>query len=170
MLIFPTRKYVLSTVILYTLFSSSACCGIRFPFAQTQGAKEDSRSRSDSSSRAQDESGTRRTDLARFYGVYGDPDEEYEVRQNFFVYKTCDGRLQFGGMWGDVRTWVMNSISDTVFESPNQAGLRKGTRLEFQVGWDGKAKAIKHNMAWRKSPLVRLEDLPDHITQRECDK
>lgn len=89
------------------------------------------------------------------------------MAQNFYVYETCDGHLLFGGMWGDVAPWVFRSVSDTAFEAIPSGGIGDD-RLEFQVGWDGKAKAIKHTLDWKKSPLVKLDDLPAHFKEREC--
>jgi hypothetical protein len=166
---FPRREHLLTLVLLFwTLGFATACCGIRFPFAYTNDAKEGSRPSTTRKSGARDR-GPSRKDLARFYGVYGVPEEQDGMAQNFFVYETCDGHLLFGGMWGDVAPWVFRSDSDTAFEAIPGGGIGKG-RLEFQVGWNGKAHAVAHTLEWKKSPLVRLRDLPDYIIERECYK
>ncbi|HUE83433.1 MAG TPA: hypothetical protein VMM84_15065 [Pyrinomonadaceae bacterium] len=164
---FPGRRPVLTLLLLvWTLGFATACCGIRFPFAQTNDAKEGSRPSTTRKSGARDR-GPSRKDLARFYGIYGDPKDEDGTGQRFFVYETCDGRLLFGGMWGDVAPWVFRSVSDTAFEAIPAGGIGND-RLEFQVGWNGKVHAVAHTLEWKKSPLVRLGDLPPHLREREC--
>ncbi len=163
----PRRQYLLTTfLLLSTLGSASACCGIRLPFAQTNGAREGSRPIITRNSGMRDR-GPSRKDLARFYGIYGDPKNEDGMGQKFFVYETCDGRLLFGGTWGDVAPWVFRSVSDTVFESLPAGGIGR-ERLTFQVGWNGKAHAVAHTLKWKKSPLILLGDLPDEIKERKC--
>lgn len=164
---FLRRQYLLTTILLLsTLGSASACCGFRLPFAQTNSAQEGSRPIITRNSGRRDR-GPSRKDLARFYGLYGDPKNEDGTGQKFFVYETCDGRLLFGGTWGDVAPWVFRSVSDTAFEAIPSGGIAN-ERLEFQVGWNGKVHAMAHTLKWKKSPLIRLGDLPPHITEREC--
>ena len=110
------------------------------------------------------EKGPKRKDLARFFGVYGDPGEQHgrTAPHNFFVNESCDGNLQLGGLWGDAAPWIMRSESDTVFVQMRLSEFdRVALRLEFQIGPDGRATAAIHNIHWRKdNPLIRLGDLP----------
>lgn len=95
------------------------------------------------------------------------PEVLHDVWANKLCSTTCDGRLLFGGMWGDVAPWVFRSVSDTAFEAIPAGGIGND-RLEFQVGWNGMAHAVAHTLDWKKSPLVRLRDLPDKLKEREC--
>ncbi len=65
------------------------------------------------------------------------------------------------------RPGVFRSVSDTAFEAIPAGGIGND-RLEFQVGWNGMAHAVAHTLDWKKSPLVRLRDLPDKLKEREC--
>lgn len=168
MLSFSRQQHLLTLILLFsTLGSANACCG-RLPFAQTEGGKEDSQSPA-KRERAQNDLGPSRKDLARFHGVYGDPAQQERTPKNFFVYEMCDGHLQFGAMWGDVAPWVMKSVDDKIFvQARLQPGEEKALRLEFQVDSDGKVQAVAHSLDWRESPLVRLGELPNYFTEREC--
>lgn len=169
MLSFSRRQHVLTLILLLSMLgSANACCGIRFPFAQTEGGKDVSQSPA-KRARAQNDLGPPRKDLSRFHGVYGDPAQQKQIPKNFFVFETCDGHLQFGAIWGDVAPWIMKSVDDKIFvQARLQAGEEKPLRLEFEVDEDGQAKGVVHSLDWRESPLVRLGDLPSYFTEREC--
>lgn len=115
-----------------------------------------------------DDRGAPRDDLARLVGVYGDPNAQERLPRNFFVDQTCDGRLRFGAMWGDVAPWVMKSLSDTEFE---QAVLQpyetEPIRLEFHLDADGRAEGLTHTFGQR-SRIRRLGDLPVEFDDGEC--
>lgn len=108
--------------------------------------------------------GPKRKDLARFFGVYGNPGGQHgrTSPHNFFVNESCDGYLQLGALWGDVAPWIMRAEGDTVFVQMSLSEYdRVALRLEFEVGPDGRATAVRHNIDWRKdNPLIRLGDLP----------
>jgi len=107
--------------------------------------------------------GPARNALARFGGVYGDPTQQRSPR-NVFVTETCDGRLQFGAMWGDVAPWVMRSTGDAMFVQARLSSFEtEPLRLEFHLSAGGKAKAVTHTLTSGHEPLrvTRLGDLPD---------
>lgn len=165
MLSFPRHQHLLTLILLFsTLGSANACCG-RLPFVQTEGDSQSTTKRA----RSQNDPGPSRNDLARFHGVYGDPTQQKRTPKNFFVFETCDGRLQFGAMWGDVAPWIMKSVDDKIFvQAKLQPGEEKALRLEFEVDEDGQVKALGHSLDWRESPLIRLGDLPNYFTERDC--
>ena len=108
--------------------------------------------------------GPKRKDLARFFGVFGNPGLQKGriAPHNLFVNVSCDGYLHLGGLSGGTGGWIMRSESDTVFVQMHVAESDPvALRLEFQVGPDGRATAFLHNFYWRKdNPLTRLGDLP----------
>jgi hypothetical protein len=101
--------------------------------------------------------GPARDDLARFAGVYGDPDQPDSSRK-LFVSESCDGFLVAGAMWGDASNWWMKSVSDNTFEMSSDF---MSLRLEFQLGPDGSAQAMSHDLDFMTSPLVRIGPLPE---------
>lgn len=113
-----------------------------------------------------------RANLARFHGVYGNPDGQNDrtAPRNFFVAESCDGSLEFGAMWGDVAPWTLRSESATVFvqaRAPKHEAV--ALRLEFAIGADRRASSVTHNLEWRTdNPLIRLSDLPAAFAEREC--
>ena len=107
--------------------------------------------------------GPPRTDLARFFGVYGDPAQQKTPR-NVFVTRTCDGRLMFGAMWGDVAPWTMRSLGDRRFvQAWKTYEDEELIRLEFHLGDARKAAALTHTLTFGKGParVQRLGDLPE---------
>jgi hypothetical protein len=107
--------------------------------------------------------GPSRTDLARFFGVYGNPAEQRTPR-NVFVTQRCDGRLMFGAMWGDVTPWTMRSLGDTRFiQAWKTYEAEELIRLDFHLDGARKATALTHTLTFGKGPVrvQRLGDLPD---------
>jgi hypothetical protein len=98
-----------------------------------------------------------RKDLARFHGVYGDPTQPDPTRK-LFVTQSCDGHLVAGAMWGDAQNWWLTSVSDNSFEMSSDF---MSLRLEFQLGPDGTAQAMAHDLEWLASPLERSGPLPE---------
>lgn len=109
------------------------------------------------------DTGPKRKDLGRFFGVYGNPDRQHDriTPHNFYVNQSCDGYLRLGGLYGGTGGWIMRSESDTVFVQMHVSEFDPvPLRLEFVVGPDGRATAFRHNFYWRKdNPLTRLDDL-----------
>lgn len=98
-----------------------------------------------------------RTDLARFAGVYGDPNQT-DLRRRLFVTESCNGRLVVGGMSGDASNWWMTSVGDTEFEMSDQF---RSLSLVFSVGPDGNATGMHHDLEALPNPLTRLGPLPE---------
>ena len=108
--------------------------------------------------------GAPRDDLARFFGLYGDPDAGNAANRQLFVTETCDGRLAFSGMWGDVAPFIMRSEGDTRFDQIVVSDFQAvAYRLDFEVGADGRAAALTHNLTADSSieRWPRDGDLPD---------
>jgi hypothetical protein len=101
--------------------------------------------------------GPTRDDLARFAGVYGDPDQP-DSNRKLFVSQSCEGHLVAGAMWGDAQNWWMRSVSDNAFEMSSDF---LSLRLEFQLGPDGNAQAVNHDLDFIASPLQKLGPLPE---------
>jgi len=104
--------------------------------------------------------GPSRTDLHRFAGVYGTPDD-VQARRTLFVSVSCEGHLVSGAMWGDASNWWLKSESDHVFAT-REGGL--SVRLEFALGPDGKATAVRHDLDFMQSPLPRVGPLPPEMS------
>lgn len=98
-----------------------------------------------------------RSDLKRFTGLYGDPDESNETRR-LWVMESCDGYLVSGALWGDVAPWWMKSEGDKVFTYSDSFN---NIRMEFVTDENGKATKMIHNLSSLKSPLERVGPLPD---------
>jgi hypothetical protein len=98
-----------------------------------------------------------RTDLERFIGVYGDPNQSDE-RRRLFVTESCDGRMVVGAMWGDASNWWMTSVGDTEFEMSDQF---RSLSLLFAVGADGNATAMHHDLDNLPNPLTKVGPLPE---------
>jgi hypothetical protein len=98
-----------------------------------------------------------RSDLTRFQGVYGVRPQSATPR-NLFVTQSCSGQLVAGAMWGDASNWWMTPVSDTEFEMSSSF---MSVHLEFEVGPDGAATALRHDVDGLPSPLTRLGPLPD---------
>lgn len=123
--------------------------------AQERSEREESRT-TRSAARVPDR-GPAREDLARFRGVYGDP-EQPESRRKLFVTESCDGYLVAGAMWGDAQNWWMRSVSEDVFEMSSDF---MSLRLEFELGPDGTVQAMKHDLEGMPSPLEKQGPLPE---------
>ena len=83
--------------------------------------------------------------------------------RRFFVDHSCDGYLRFGALWGDVAPWMMKSVADAEFiQGRADPGQASAIRLRFEVGSDGRAQALTHNLTDLGLPLrvTRLGDLP----------
>jgi hypothetical protein len=101
--------------------------------------------------------GESRSDLKRFTGLYGDPEEGNETRR-LWVMESCDGYLVSGALWGDVAPWWMKSERDKVFTYSDSFN---DIRMEFVTDENGKAMKMIHNLSSLKSPLERVGPLPD---------
>jgi hypothetical protein len=101
--------------------------------------------------------GPARDDLARFAGVYGDP-EQPESTRKLFVTQSCDGQLVAGAMWGDAQNWWMTSVSDNAFEMTSDFF---SVHVEFQLGPDGQAQAMEHDLDFMPNPLPKVGPLPE---------
>lgn len=115
--------------------------------------------------------GEARDDLGRFYGIYGDPDDD--TGRDFFVAparrpeyaesQLPDGYLMVGAMWGDVAPWYMKSVTDTRFV---QAWTNPGAKpviVEFETGAKGEAQALEFGSVLEDfGRLERLDDLPEN--------
>ncbi len=102
--------------------------------------------------------GTQREDLARFTGLYGDPNRTDEHR-TLWVSTTCNGHLVAGASWGDASPWYMRSQSDTAFVAEGFGG--KMWQFEFQTQADGTARTMVHGLDYMPNPLPHLGPLPD---------
>jgi rubrerythrin len=101
--------------------------------------------------------GESRSDLKRFTGLYGDPEEGNETRR-LWVMESCDGYLVSGALWGDVAPWWMKSEGDKVFTYSDSFN---DISMEFVTDENGKAMKMIHNLSSLKSPLERVGPLPD---------
>jgi hypothetical protein len=97
-----------------------------------------------------------RTDLERFYGLYGEPEQEDPVR-GLIVTELCGGFLYVTTTWGDSSPWLMTSLSDTGFE---YADSWISFQVEFQPG-AGSAESVVHDLDFLPNPLPRLGPLPE---------
>ena len=101
--------------------------------------------------------GKARNDLDHFTGIYGDPNETNKTRR-LWVRKSCDGYLVIGALWGDASPWWMKSESDKVFTYSDSFS---NIKIEFVMGNDNKALKMNHDLSFMKTPLERLEPIPD---------
>jgi len=97
------------------------------------------------------------SDLERFTGLYGDPEEGDENRK-LWVMVSCDGQLVSGALWGDVAAWWMESEGDNVFTYADSF-FKLG--MEFETDEDGKAIRMNHDLSFLKTPLEKLGPIPD---------
>lgn len=110
--------------------------------------------------------GPARDDLGRFSGVYGAAEQEGS-RRDLFVTESCDGHLVVGAMWGDAANWWMTAVSDHAFEMSDSF---RSLRVEFEIGPDGKARSMSHDLDGLPTPLPRAGPLPqgwEGCVQRE---
>ena len=102
--------------------------------------------------------GKPRYDLERFTGLYGDPKDDNKNRK-VWVMVSCDGYLVAGALWGDASPWWMKSESDKVFSYSDSFSSLK---IEFATDASGKAIKMNHDLSHLKSPLERLDPIPDN--------
>ena len=107
--------------------------------------------------------GTQREDLARFVGLYGDPNRT-DKHRTLWVSTTCNGHLVAGASWGDASSWYMRTKSDTAFEAEGFGG--EMWQFEFQTQADGTARAMVHGLDYMPNPLPRIGPLPDGWQER----
>lgn len=110
------------------------------------------------------DAGPAREDLERFVGLYSDPAKPEKTR-SLFATVSCDGYLVVGATWGDAANWWMKSVGDTEFEYADSF-IR--LNLEFDVGSDGKALSMKHDLDSMPNPLKRIGLLPEEW--KDCIK
>jgi hypothetical protein len=103
------------------------------------------------------DAGPARDDLDRFVGLYSDPADPKKTRA-LFATVSCDGYLVVGATWGDAANWWMKSVGDTTFEYADSFTQLK---IEFEVGADGKAAAMNHDLKGLPSPMKHIAPLPD---------
>jgi hypothetical protein len=116
--------------------------------------------------------GEPRDDLARFYGLYGDPSDPNG--RNFFVTEAVTppfaeqapqippGYIMIGAMWGDVAPWYMKSLSETRFEQQWTMAGMEPIIVEFELDNDGNAIAITFETGFAdRGRLHRIGDLPE---------
>lgn len=101
--------------------------------------------------------GEPRKDLERFTGLYGDPNEK-DTNRKLWVMISCDDYLVVGALWGDASPWWMKSKSDEVFTYSDSFTSLK---IEFVTDASGKAIKMNHDLSHLKTPLERLEPIPD---------
>lgn len=113
------------------------------------------------------DAGPRRTDLARFHGLYGD---QPPSPRSLFVRETCDGHLQVGSLFGDVAPWTMRSESELAFVQafvpPTQA--MPPVRVEFVTAPDGTIEAVRHALTGERQRVPRAGPLPPGWPARDC--
>jgi len=97
------------------------------------------------------------SDLERFTGLYGDPEESNEYRK-LWVMVSCDGQLVSGALWGDAAPWWMESEGDNVF---TYADSFFKLRMDFETDEYGKTFRMNHDLSFLKTPLERLGPIPD---------
>lgn len=98
-----------------------------------------------------------RTDLARFAGFYGIPDQA-EKNRMLFVTESCDGYLVAGAVWGDAQNWWMKSEGDSRFSYTSQY---TNFTMEFELDADGNATTMIHDLDFMPSPLPKHGPLPE---------
>jgi hypothetical protein len=97
-----------------------------------------------------------REDLDRFAGVYGDPSSD--SNRKLFVTQSCDGQMVSGAMWGDAQNWWMTSLSDNEFEMESDFF---SVHMEFELGPEGEAQAMQHDLDFMPNPLQKTGPLPE---------
>lgn len=101
--------------------------------------------------------GPSRDDLQRFHGLYG-VSEPPGARRDLFVTESCDGYLVVGATWGDAANWWMRSVSDHEFAMTDAF---RSLRIEFEIGPDGTARSVHHDLEGLPTPLPRVGPLPE---------
>jgi hypothetical protein len=113
------------------------------------------------------ERGEPRDDLARFFGLYGDPADTSSSAWRMYVTARC-GYLLVGGMWGDAAPWEMRSVGPTSFTLTYVDEYNSPNDVAFRTGPDGHASAMEHGFDFLKTPLPRVGDLPEGWGEMEC--
>jgi hypothetical protein len=103
-----------------------------------------------------DYQGQPRSDLERFTGLYGDP-EDTSANRKLWVTISCDGYLISGALWGDASPWWLKSAGDKLFTYEDSFSK---VRMEFETDGNGKGIRMTHNINYIKTPLKRLGPLP----------
>jgi hypothetical protein len=111
------------------------------------------------------DAGPARGDLERFVGLYSDPEKSEKTRA-LFAAVSCDGYLVVGATWGDAANWWMKSVADRKFEYADSFTQLK---LEFDVGADGEAVAMNHDLDFMPNPLKHIVPLPEELG-KDCIK
>lgn len=113
--------------------------------------------------------GAPRDDLARFYGIYGTPGDEFG--RDYLVapaeapmgreLRIPEGYLMIVARWGDVAPWYMAATGDTRFERRMRGDFGSAAVVSFETGPDGQAEAlILETSPDDRDRLDRLDDLP----------
>lgn len=132
--------------------------------------KRSSSAEEKSAQRAQafyDRLGKARSDLERFHGVYGDPEDS--SGRDFFVAPAArhgedgnPGYLMVGTMWGDVANWFMGSEAELRFSQRNVASQQEPIEIEFRLDPGGEVSALRFlSLFDQRGWLERKGDLPD---------
>jgi hypothetical protein len=101
--------------------------------------------------------GPSRDDLHRFHGRYG-VSEPPGARRDLFVTESCDGYMVVGATWGDAANWWMRSVSDQEFAMKDSF---RSLRIVFEIGADGIARSMHHDLEGLPTPLPRVGALPE---------
>jgi len=96
-------------------------------------------------------------ELEKLTGLYGDPEESNENRR-LWVMLSCDGQLVSGALWGGAAAWWMKSEGENVFTYEDSFSK---VRMEFEKDENGNAIRMNHDLSAIKTPLERLEPIPD---------
>lgn len=124
--------------------------------AEKQRKAEQEEERKLQQKRGQQSRGKARGDLARFVGLYSDPNSA-DTSRSIFVTVSCDGYLVTGPMWADVGPWWMRSAADKVFTYADS-----WTNLSFEFsGSDGRGMRLNHDVEGAVSPLENKGPLPE---------
>jgi|GEM_PF-1684759 len=113
------------------------------------------------------DTGAPRDDLARFFGLYRDPSPPGSADHDIMVSQTCDGRLAFAAMWGDVAPWVMRSEGDARFVQIWVNDFQTAPyELDFELGADARPTSVRHNLTaeYTFERWARAGDLPEGNT------
>jgi hypothetical protein len=64
----------------------------------------------------------------------------------------------------------MKSLSDATFEQAFVPSMQTTPpiRIEFELGEDGKARAVRHSLLGELQSAARAGDLPDDWDERDC--
>ncbi|TDR17538.1 hypothetical protein [Marinicella litoralis] len=99
--------------------------------------------------------GSLRSDLDRFIGLYGAPNNSSAHRQ-LWVSKSCEGQLVVGATWGDAAPWWMQADADAVFTYSDHFF---SLAIRFTLDDNNQASELTHDLANFTSPLIRTGPL-----------